>query len=270
MRPPMAAMIVALALLLVPAARAEPPAQVQIEVNFLLGYVDGSGCEFYRNGSWHDAKEAEAHLRDKYKFLVARNLVNTTEQFIERVATKSSISGEPYGVRCNGGATVASSQWLRDELARFRKSHPDVGPVRERNPSGPRFLRSFRFASTIEGDRFANERLEDGLADFFSFVDVDRAAYVSVEARVEQTSRILQGCALGEGKLHLVFVGFARADDAVVRPDRSAHPLPLLDDVRVRFLDERAHPAEGFLAPVPELGDSFRDEFRGRLALVRA
>ena len=72
-----------------------------------------------------------------------------------------------------------------------------------------------------------------------------------------------------------LLIGFARADDAVVRPDRGAglgwfDPLPLLDDVRVCFLDELAHSAEGFPAPVPEFGDSFRDELRCRLALARA
>src|SRR5213594_3548568 len=153
--------------------------------------------------------------------------------------------------------------------------HPDVGPVQGRNPLGLRFLRRFRLARTIEGDRLANERLEGGLVNFFSFVDVDRAAYVSVETRVEETGRILQRRALGEGKLHDVLVGFAGADDAVVRPNRSAglgwfDPLPLLDDVRVCFLDELAHSAEGFPAPVPEFGDSFRDELRCRLALARA
>lgn len=112
--------VLMLGLLLVPVARAEPPASVQIEVNFLLGYLEGSRCEFYRNGTWHDSKAAQAHLRGKYRYLVASNLVNTTEQFIERAATESSLSGRPYEVRCNGGATVTSSQWLRDELARFR------------------------------------------------------------------------------------------------------------------------------------------------------
>ena len=135
---------------------------------------------------------------------------------------------------------------------------------------GLRFLRRFRLARTVEGDRLANERLEGGLVNFFSFVDVDRAAYVSVETRVEETGRILQRRALGEGKLHDILVGLASADDAVVRPNRSAHPLPLLDDVRVCFLDELAHSAEGFPAPVPEFGDSFRDELRCRLALARA
>src|SRR5438876_4944394 len=137
-------------------------------------------------------------------------------------------------------------------------------------PLGLRFLRRFRLARTVEGDRFANERLEGGLVNFFSFVDVDRPAYVSLETRVEETGRILQRRALGEGKLHDILVGFASADDAVMRPNRSAHPLPLLDDVRVCFLDELAHSAEGFPAPVPELGDSFRDELRCRLTLARA
>src|SRR6202521_6037588 len=148
--------------------------------------------------------------------------------------------------------------------------HPDVGPVQGRNPLGLRFLRRFRLARTVEGDRLANERLEGGLVNFFSFVDIDRAACGSVETRVEETGRILQRRALGEGKLHDVLVGFARADDAVVRPNRSAHPLPLLDDVPVCFLDELAHSAEGFPAPVPEFGDSFRDELRSRLAFARA
>src|SRR5437899_6148901 len=134
---------------------------------------------------------------------------------------------------------------------------------------------SSRLTRTVEGDRLANERLEGGRVNFFSFVDVDRAAYVSVETRVEETGRILQKRALGKGKLHGILVGFAGADDAVVRPNRSArtlrfHPLPLLDDVRVGLLDELAHSAQGFSAPVPELGDSFRDELRCRLALARA
>src|SRR5580704_13264605 len=103
-----------------------------------------------------------------------------------------------------------------------------------------------------------------------AFVEVDRAADVSVEARVEEAGRILQRRALGEGELHHPLVRFARADHAVVRPHRRAHPLPLLDDVRVGLLDEVAHPAERLPAPVPELGDSLRDEIRCRLALARA
>jgi uncharacterized protein DUF5329 len=114
--------VLMLGLLSVPDARGEPPIMVQLEVNFLLGYIEGSRCEFYRNGTWHDSIAAQAHLRDKYKYLVARNLINSTEDFIERAATDSSLSGQPYEVRCRcyGGATVTSNKWLREELARFR------------------------------------------------------------------------------------------------------------------------------------------------------
>ena len=101
-------------------AHAEPPATVQAEVNFLLGYVEGSGCAFYRNGTWHNSKEGQAHLRDKYKWLAARNLINTTEDFIERAATESSFTGLAYKVKCNGGPTITSNQWLRDELIFIR------------------------------------------------------------------------------------------------------------------------------------------------------
>src|SRR5678816_3442094 len=136
-----------------------------------------------------------------------------------------------------------------------------------------RLLRRFRLARTVEGDRLTNERFEGGLVNLFSFVDVERAADVAVETRVEETGRILQRRALGEGQLHDSLVRLASADDAVVRPDRGAgpgrfHPLPLLDDVGVGLLDERAHSAEGFPAPVPEFDDSFRDEIRCRLALA--
>src|SRR5436190_9530439 len=130
-------------------------------------------------------------------------------------------------------------------------------------------------ARAVEGDRFANQRLEGGRVDVFSLVDVDRPARVSLEARVEQTGRILQGGALGEGELHDLRVGLAGADDAVVGPDRRAglgrfDPLPFLDDVGIGFLDQLAHYAEGLAAPVPELGDPSRDQVRRRPALARA
>ena len=114
------ALALGLGLSSMPIAHAEPPKDVQIEVSFLLGYIEGSGCAFYRNGSWHDSRTAQSHIRDKYNYLAARNEINTTEEFIERAATESSLSGQAYAVKCNGGATLTSSQWLREELARFR------------------------------------------------------------------------------------------------------------------------------------------------------
>jgi len=105
----------------IPVAHAETPIAVQVEVDFLLGYIEGSGCRFYRNGTWYEAKAAQAHLRDKYSYLAARGLINNADDFIVKAATKSSFTGQPYEVKCGGGATVTSNQWLRAELARFRE-----------------------------------------------------------------------------------------------------------------------------------------------------
>jgi hypothetical protein len=108
------------ALLWLPAARAETPVAVQNEVNYLLGYVAGSGCEFLRNGTWHNSHKAHVHLRDKYKYLVAKNLADTTEHVIERAASQSSSSGKPYQIRCADGVAVNSQPWLRDKLVQLR------------------------------------------------------------------------------------------------------------------------------------------------------
>ena len=189
------------------------------------------------------------------------------EHFPARLGVERFIRiDEPQVAQAPPEADRAEEEQPRDEKPPSRQ----VGPVQGRNPLGLCFLRRFRLAGTVEGDRLANERLEGSLVNFFSLVDVDRAACVSVETGVEETGRILKRRALDEGELHDTVVGLAGADDAVVRPNRSAHPLPLLDDVRGCFLDELAHSAEGFPAPVPEFGDSLRDELRCRLALARA
>src|SRR4030095_6393406 len=95
----------------------------------------------------------------------------------------------------------------------------DYSVVLVGSSSALRFLRRLRLGRPVEDARLSNERLEGGRVDFLSFRDVDRAAYVSVEARVEETGRILQGRTLGEGELHDLLVGFAGADETVVRPD---------------------------------------------------
>lgn len=109
-----------LALMLVPVARAAPPTMAQAEINHPLEFVGSSSCEFYHNGSWYDSKRAQAHLRSKYQWLAARDQINTAEDFIEKAATRSSLSGQPYEVRYGGGEAVTTNRWLCDELTRYR------------------------------------------------------------------------------------------------------------------------------------------------------
>ena len=120
---PRRAIVSALMLLfvLVPAAGAAPSTDARSEIDHLLAVVNDSGCEFNRNGAWYDSKMAHAHLRNKYEYLLVINVVSTAEDFIEKVATDSSFSGQPYEMRCDGGPAMASGPWLYRELARFRE-----------------------------------------------------------------------------------------------------------------------------------------------------
>ena len=102
---------------------AEPSAASQREIAHLLEYLENSGCTFLRNGTWHKPKQARAHLEKKYEYLMKRSLADSAEDFVERAASTSSISGETYFVQCPGQAKVISGDWLRAELYRFRQSN---------------------------------------------------------------------------------------------------------------------------------------------------
>jgi hypothetical protein len=58
--------------------------------------------------------------RAEIAHLLKKSLVTTTESFIERAATESSMSGKPYSVKCADAPAVASATWLRAELSNFR------------------------------------------------------------------------------------------------------------------------------------------------------
>lgn len=91
-----------------------------VEIGHLLGYLERSGCVLYRNGKWYSASDARAHLEKKYRYLLDQGLVDTTEDFIDRAATASSMSGKPYQVKCDGREPVSSAEWLTTELQRLR------------------------------------------------------------------------------------------------------------------------------------------------------
>ena len=82
--------------------------------------LENSGCRFQRNGSWYDAVAARGHLQRKYDYLLKRDLVDSSEQFIQRAASKSSVSGKPYRVKC-GALELDSAVWFDMQLQRLRK-----------------------------------------------------------------------------------------------------------------------------------------------------
>lgn len=116
-----------LALATMGAAQAAPPPQAAGEIERLIAALGASGCQFQRNGRWYAAAEAQSHLRRKYEWLVKRDLVASAEQFIDRAGARSSLSGQPYQVRCPGQPTVASAAWLSAKLAELRRGARATG-----------------------------------------------------------------------------------------------------------------------------------------------
>src|SRR5262249_55197051 len=153
----------------------------------------------------------------------------------------------------------ASRGW---SCARSRSRSPrEARPSEAPRGGARRSAQSLRLCSPaqplllIQRDRFLDEALQRSLVDLLVLSDVDRAPDLALEARVEEPLRILQRRALEEGQLDDALVRLAGADAAVVRPDRSAgarrlRPLPLFDDLGVRFLDDPAHVRERLAAPV--------------------
>lgn len=95
-------------------------AETPKEIDGLIQAVGRSGCQFERNGKWYEAAAAQSHLQRKYDWLRKRDAAGTAEQFIERAATRSSISGKAYHMRCGDQASIPASEWFERELRRQR------------------------------------------------------------------------------------------------------------------------------------------------------
>jgi hypothetical protein len=100
---------------------AGPSTAASAEIQQLLSFVAKSGCKFNRNGTWYPAPEASAHLADKERYLAERGQIASAEDFIAKAATKSSMTGKPYTVRCGSEPAIASDEWLTAELRRLRQ-----------------------------------------------------------------------------------------------------------------------------------------------------
>jgi len=109
----------ALAAMLAAPAESAPDANAQREIDHLLAFVAASECRFVRGGVEHVAREARDHLA--LKLDVARPLIGSADAFVDRVASGSSLTGEPYRVRCGDGESTAKA-WLAGELARHRRA----------------------------------------------------------------------------------------------------------------------------------------------------
>jgi len=94
-------------------------ADYKTQIAHLLEYVKTTECKYIRNGTSHNGPEAVSHIKKKYNYF--KKDISSAEDFIRLSATKSTISGSKYYIKCAGLPKVESGQWLLQELDRYRK-----------------------------------------------------------------------------------------------------------------------------------------------------
>lgn len=98
------------------------------KISLLIEKVKLSKVIFIRNGEEHSSFEASEHLQMKYKnatksfFGFGRKKKVTAKDFIEKIASKSSVTGRPYQIRLPSGELVKSEDWLKATLKEIEKS----------------------------------------------------------------------------------------------------------------------------------------------------
>jgi hypothetical protein len=73
------------------------------------------GVTFIRNEKDFPASRAVSHLRRKLSH--TKDKLTSAEEFIDEVASNSSISGKPYFVRLNDGTTLTAKEYFHSILA---------------------------------------------------------------------------------------------------------------------------------------------------------
>ena len=99
-------------------AEAAPPPHEQNRIERLIAFVESQkDMKFIRNGTEYSCDDAAKFLRGKLEAMGGE--ITTAREFIERIATKSSMSGQPYHVKLGDGKLMTAAQFLGDELKRM-------------------------------------------------------------------------------------------------------------------------------------------------------
>ncbi|MDF3827101.1 MULTISPECIES: YfeK family protein [unclassified Pseudocitrobacter] len=114
------------ALLLTLPAWAKLNAHEEARINAMLEALSQQKeLVFVRNGDEHTCDEAVSHL--KLKLGNTRNRIDTAEQFIDKVASSSSITGKPYIVKIPGKIDENAQPYLHALIAQTDKTVPAEG-----------------------------------------------------------------------------------------------------------------------------------------------
>ena len=91
------------------------------ELQALIDNSHGSGqtARMSRHGNY--GLHAKFFVFDRKKlFIGTRKLIDSAEDFIKQGATRSSMSGRAYAMRCQDAMAVPAAQWLMEQLASYR------------------------------------------------------------------------------------------------------------------------------------------------------
>ena len=105
------------------------------EINQLLNKVETSEIQFERNGQKHSGQEARQHLEKKFNWAKRWKLRSQpirTEDFIKKIASRSSTSGEEYYVILKDGSKIKTEEWLNSEWEKIKKQGENQTPPSQR------------------------------------------------------------------------------------------------------------------------------------------
>jgi len=101
-------------------AQATPSDQENKVITALIARVEKmTTMKFVRNGDAHSSSEAAEHMQAKYAYF--KEQIVTAEDFIERCASRSELTGQPYKVKLADGQEREANAFLRRELSALRK-----------------------------------------------------------------------------------------------------------------------------------------------------
>jgi hypothetical protein len=101
-------------------AQATPSASEQKLIDTLILRVSNmKTMTFMRNGDEHNAADAAKHMQAKFDHF--KDEIVTAEDFIDRCASRSEMTGKPYQVKMPNGAVRDAKEFLTAELHTLRK-----------------------------------------------------------------------------------------------------------------------------------------------------
>ena len=91
----------------------------EAKIEYLINSVNNvpEGSKFIRNGSKHSTAAAVDHLKTKYKR--GKKYAKTAVDFIENLASKSSISGKAYYIEFPDGKTITAKEFFTNNLRKL-------------------------------------------------------------------------------------------------------------------------------------------------------